>query len=88
MFYADDLCIMTPCAIALQELLNICYCYSITVDLNFKVILFCIYSKIVQIIFAIFAHNRFTLSYADFVKYLGFTFVSTHKDDDDMLSQM
>ena len=26
---------MSPCAIAFQELLNICHCYSITVDLNF-----------------------------------------------------
>ena len=24
-FYADDLCLMAPCAIALQELLNICH---------------------------------------------------------------
>ena len=26
-FYADDLCLMAPCAIALQELLNICHSY-------------------------------------------------------------
>ena len=24
-FYADDLCLMAPCAIALQELINVCY---------------------------------------------------------------
>ena len=35
-FYADDLCLMTPCAIALQELLNICHSYSIFVDVNFN----------------------------------------------------
>ena len=35
-FYADDLCLMAPCALALQELLNICYNYSIIVDLNFN----------------------------------------------------
>ena len=35
-FYADDLCHMTPCAIALQELLNICHSYRITVDVNFN----------------------------------------------------
>ena len=35
-FYADDLCIIEPCAIALLELLNICHCYSITVYLNFN----------------------------------------------------
>ena len=33
-FYADDLCLMAPCAIALQQLLNICYRYRIIVDLN------------------------------------------------------
>ena len=36
-FYADDLCLMAPCAIgpiALQELLNICYRYSIEVNIN------------------------------------------------------
>ena len=35
-FYADDLCLMAPCDIALQELLNICHRYSITADLNFN----------------------------------------------------
>ena len=36
-FYADDLCLMAPCAIALQELLNICHSYhSIIVNLNFN----------------------------------------------------
>ena len=35
-FYADDLCLMAPCAIALQKLLNICHRYSITADLNFN----------------------------------------------------
>ena len=35
-FYADDLCLMAPCAIALQELLNICHSYGITVDVNFN----------------------------------------------------
>ena len=35
-FYADDLCIMAPYAITLQAWLNICHCYSITVDLSFN----------------------------------------------------
>ena len=35
-FYTDDLCLLAPCAIALQELLNVCHSYSITVDVNFK----------------------------------------------------
>ena len=35
-FYAEDLCLMAPCTIALQELLNICHSYSISVDVNFN----------------------------------------------------
>ena len=31
-FYADDLCLMAPCAIALQQLLNICHRYSIIIE--------------------------------------------------------
>ena len=42
-FYEDDLCIMTPCTIALQELLHICHKYSISVDVNFNALKsFCI----------------------------------------------
>ena len=33
-FYADDLCLMAPCAIALQELIGLCYEYSVDIDLN------------------------------------------------------
>ena len=35
-FYADDLYLMAPCAISLEELLLICYSYSISVDVNFN----------------------------------------------------
>ena len=35
-FYADDLCLMAPCDTALQELINICFKYSIEIDLNFN----------------------------------------------------
>ena len=35
-FYADDLCLMAPCAIALQELIGLCYEYSVDIDLNFN----------------------------------------------------
>ena len=36
-FYSDDrVCLMAPCAIALQERLNICHSYSISVDMNFN----------------------------------------------------
>ena len=35
-FYADDLCLMPPFAIALQELINVCYQYSNAIDVNFN----------------------------------------------------
>ena len=35
-FYTDDLCLMAPCAITMQELINICCLYSIEIDLNFN----------------------------------------------------
>ena len=35
-FYAHDLCLMAPGAIALQELIGLCYEYSVTIDLNFN----------------------------------------------------
>ena len=35
-FYADDLYLMTPCAITLQKLINMCFKYIIEIDLNFN----------------------------------------------------
>ena len=35
-FHADDLCIVAPCAIALQELIGLCYEYSVDIDLIFN----------------------------------------------------
>ena len=37
-FYADDLCLMAHCDIVLQELINMCFKYSIKIDLNFNVL--------------------------------------------------
>ena len=31
-FYADDLCLMAPCAIVLQDLIGLCYEYSVDID--------------------------------------------------------
>ena len=36
LFYAENLCLMAPCAFALQQLINVCHGCSIIVDLNFK----------------------------------------------------
>ena len=85
-FYADDLCLMDPCAIALQELLNICYRYSVEVNLNFNVKKsFCV----------AFTPKHYKLSlpplfinilpiHTDSNKYIGFTFTSNNCDDADI----
>ena len=90
-FYADDLCLMAPCAIALQELLNICHRYSITADLNFNALKsFCVAftPKSFKLSFPKLYINTALIPYTDSLKYLGFIFTSSHKDDSDMLRQM
>ena len=36
LFYTDDLCLVAPCAVALQELINVFYQYSNEIHLNFN----------------------------------------------------
>ena len=90
-FYADDLCLMSPCAIALQELLNICHSYSITVDVNFNGLkLFCVAftPKLFKLRFPELYINAALIPYTNSIKNLRFTFPNSHKDDNDMLRQM
>ena len=90
-FYADDLCLMAPCAIALQELLHICHNYSISVDVNFNALKsFCIAftPKPFKLSLPQVTINSAHIPYTDSIKYLGFTFASRHKDDNDILRQM
>ena len=35
-FYADDLCLIAPCAIALQQLINVWYECSVLIDMSFN----------------------------------------------------
>ena len=90
-FYADDLCLMAPCAIALQELLNICHSYSISADVNFNSLKsFCIgfTLKLFKLSLPKININSAHIPYTDSIKYLGFTFTSSHKDDNDIIRQM
>ena len=80
-FYTDDLCLMAPCAIALQELINVCYQYSTKIDLNFNATKsFCIaftpkhYKLLLPSLFI----NSLPILYADSIKYLGFIFTSNN----------
>ena len=89
-FYADDLCLMAPCAIALQKLINVCHRYSIIVDLNFNALKsFCVAftSRLYKLCLPHVPINNVPLVYVGSM-YLGFTFSWNHKDDDDMLRQM
>ena len=85
-FYADDLCLM--------ELLNICHRYSVIVDLNFNALKsFCIAftPKSFKLSFSKLYINTAPIPYTDslkYLKYLEFSFTSSHKDDSVMLRQM
>ena len=82
---------MAPCAIALQELLIICHSYSISVDVNFNPLKsFCIgfTPKLFKLSLPKININSAHIPYTDSIKYLGFTFTSSHKDDNDIIRQM
>ena len=79
------------CALALRELLNICHNYSIIVNLNFNAksnFCFAFTSRLFKLSLLYLHINNILISYVDSVKYLGFTFVGAHKDDNGILRQM
>ena len=85
-FYADDICLMAPCAIALQELINICYQYSNKFDLNFnatKSFYVAFTPKHYKLSLPSLFMNSLPILYADSIKYLGFIFTSNNCDDCD-----
>ena len=89
-FYADDLCLMAPCAIALQELLNICHSYSIIVDLNFNIkkCHFVLHLLLDCFLYHIYTLTTFLYRMLIQLSDLGFAFAGAHKDDNDILRQM
>ena len=90
-FYADDLCLMPPCAIALKELINVCYQYSNEIELNFNATksFFIVFTpKHYKLLMLSLFINSLPISYADSIKYLGFIFTSNYCDDSDILKQM
>ena len=85
-FYADDLCLMAPCAIALQELINMCFKYSIEIDLNFNALKsYCVafLPKLYKLALPELHINSMPISYTDSIKYLGYIFSSNNIDDND-----
>ena len=89
--YADDICLMAPSPAALQELIDICYDFSVQNDLSFNS------SKSYCMVFKpksyklscprLYMDNQL-LKYTDDIKYFGFTFSSDQKDDKDLLRQL
>ena len=90
-FYANDHCLMAPCAIAFQELINLCYEYSIGKDMNFNTLKsYCIafIPKLYKLTLPSLHTNSLLISYTDSIKYLGYMFSSNNSDDNEMLRQM
>ena len=82
---------MAPCAIALQELINVCYQYSNEIDLNFNATKsFCVAftPKHYKLLLPSLFMNSLPILYADSIKYLGFIFTCNNCDDSDILKQM
>ena len=91
--YADDICLMTPTATAMQCMLDICYNYGLDND---------VLCNPLKSVYMLFIPTGYTcmlyrpnimigievLKYVDHTKYLGITFCETIKDDKDMIRQM
>ena len=76
---------------ALQELLNICHSYSISVDVNFnplKSFFIGFTPKLFKLSLPRININSAHILYTDYIKYPVITFTSSHKDDNDIIGQM
>ena len=77
-FYADDLCLMAPCAIALQDyLIFVIAIYSVEVNLNFSATKsFCVAfaPKHHKISLSPLFMNTLPIMFIDSIKYLHYTF--------------
>ena len=89
--YADDICLLAPSPAALQKLINICYDYSMQNNLSFNSSKsFCMVFKprLYKLSSPSLYMSTEKLEYTNSTKYLGFTFSSDKKDDNDMLRQL
>ena len=88
--YADDICLLSPSAIGLQRMLDVCFDFSIRNDIKFNPI------KSVGIVIKpknnkLHCSNvRLDCNYLEYIsrtKYLAFIFTMNSQDDYDMLGQ-
>ena len=66
-------CLMAPCAIALQKLINLCHDYGIEIDMNFNALQsYCIAftPKLYKLTLPFLHINSLPISYTDSIKYL------------------
>ena len=91
LMYTDDICILGPTAIAMQQLLDICHDYRVANDVTFNPL------KSVCLVFSPAKYKLFCprvyigsaqLEYVYDARYLGFMFCENKKDDCDMLRQL
>ena len=80
-FHDDDICLMTPCAIALQKLIGLCYDCSVEIDLNFnatKSYCHCVTftPKLYKLALPSLYINHLPISYTDSTKILGYIIFS------------
>ena len=83
MSFADDLCLIAPCAVALHELINMCCLYSIEIDIKSNATKsYCmIFTPRNYKLFIPPLHwNKLPVLYTDFIKYLGYIFSSNRLD--------
>ena len=91
--YDDDICVMAPTPAALQEMIGICYDFSVQNDLSFHSFKsYCMVFKPKSYKLScprLYMDNQLLkYMYTDDIKYLGFTFSSDQKDDKGLLRQL
>ena len=89
--YADDICLLAPSAIGLQQMLDVCLNFSICNDIIFnpvKSVCIAFQPKKSKLFCPNVTLDNNVLEYIGRTKYLGFMFNSNGQDDEDMLRQM
>jgi hypothetical protein len=90
-FYADDMCLLSPSAIGLQQLINVCTAYGAEHDIMFnptKSKCMTILPKRYKLSIPKVSLNGDDLVYTDTIKYLGVILNNTFKDDADIMRQL
>ena len=89
--YADDICFMAPSAIGLQKMLDVCFDFSLRIDIMFnlvKSVCDTFKPKNSKLSYLNVRLDSNILKYISQTKYLGFMLSTNAQDDVDMLRQM